>query len=164
MPNLIVISGTSGAGKSSALRQLEDEGFYCVDNLPPRLLPNFLDEVLSHRGYETFRGIGVCIDARAVKDESDQRSLKTSHLLEVRGGLLVFLDAKPHILLQRFSETRRRHPLASSDNSLTEAIKREKKMLEPIAAIADLLIDTSDLTTTNLREIINERVMRERAG
>ena len=66
-PKLIIISGSSGAGKSSALRLLEDEGYYCVDNLPPRLLPEFSGEIVGHQEYERFRGVAVCVDARAVK-------------------------------------------------------------------------------------------------
>ena len=66
-PKLIIISGSSGAGKSSALRLLEDEGYYCVDNLPPRLLHEFSGEILDHPEYERFQGVAVCIDARAVK-------------------------------------------------------------------------------------------------
>ena len=126
---------------------LEDEGYYCVDNLPPRLLPQFSQDILDHPEYERFRGIAVCIDARAMGiDQSDQTEA-IEQLLSASDKLIIFLDAQPHVLLKRFSETRRRHPLAGSNNSLPEAIsKREKTHLEFIAAKADLLIDTTDLT------------------
>ena len=127
-PRLIIISGSSGAGKSSALRLLEDEGYYCVDNLPPRLLTAFAEEVLDHPDYERFHGIAVCIDARAIKmGDDDVRALDP--LLALKDRLIIFLDAQPYVLLKRFSETRRRHPLAGSDNSLPEAISRERKHL-----------------------------------
>ena len=163
MTKLIVISGSSGAGKSSALRLLEDEGFYCVDNLPPRLIKRFVDEVVDHRGYDNFRGVALCIDARAAKAAEDYNHALDG-LLDVSGRLIIFLDAQPYVLLKRFSETRRRHPLAGADNSLPEAIARERQLLEPIADEADLIIDTSDLSTRALRDIITGRVMDKRSG
>ena len=162
-PRLIIISGSSGAGKSSALRLLEDEGYYCVDNLPPRLLTAFAEEVLDHPDYERFHGIAVCIDARAMKmGDDDVRALDP--LLALKDRLIIFLDAQPYVLLKRFSETRRRHPLAGSDNSLPEAISRERKHLEFIAAAADLLIDTTDLTPRALRDMIANRIVGQRDG
>ena len=163
-PRLIFISGTSGAGKSSALRFLEDEGYYCVDNLPPRLIPQFSDEVLEHPTYERFRGIAVCIDARTIGVNEAEHSETLEKILSSRDKLIVFLDAQPHTLLKRFSETRRRHPLAGSNNSLPEAIARERKQLEFIAARADLLIDTSDLTPRALRDRIISRIIERREG
>ena len=163
-PKLILVSGSSGAGKSSALRLLEDEGYYCVDNLPPRLLPQFSQDILDHPEYERFRGIAVCIDARAMGiDQSDQTEA-IEQLLSASDKLIIFLDAQPHVLLKRFSETRRRHPLAGSNNSLPEAISRERKRLEFIAAKADLLIDTTDLTPRALRDSIISRIIDRREG
>jgi len=163
-PKLIIISGSSGAGKSSALRLLEDEGYYCVDNLPPRLLPQFSQDILDHPEYERFRGIAVCIDARTMGiDQSDQTEA-IEQLLSASDKLIIFLDAQPHVLLKRFSETRRRHPLAGSNNSLPEAISRERKRLEFIAAKADLLIDTTDLTPRALRDSIVSRIIDRREG
>lgn len=163
-PKLILVSGSSGAGKSSALRLLEDEGYYCVDNLPPRLLPQFSQDILDHPEYERFRGIAVCIDARTMGiDQSDQTEA-IEQLLSASDKLIIFLDAQPHVLLKRFSETRRRHPLAGSNNSLPEAISRERKRLEFIAAKADLLIDTTDLTPRALRDSIISRIIDRREG
>ena len=163
-PRLIFISGSSGAGKSSALRLLEDEGFYCVDNLPPRLLPQFSDEILEHPAYKRFRGVAVCIDARTIGVDEAEHSEALEKILSSRDKLIVFLDAQPHALLKRFSETRRRHPLGGSNNSLPEAIARERKQLEFIAAKADLLIDTSDLTPRALRDRIINRIIEHREG
>ena len=163
-PKLILVSGSSGAGKSSALRLLEDEGYYCVDNLPPRLLPQFSQDILDHPEYERFRGIAVCIDALTMGiDQSDQTEA-IEQLLSASDKLIIFLDAQPHVLLKRFSETRRRHPLAGSNNSLPEAISRERKRLEFIAAKADLLIDTTDLTPRALRDSIISRIIDRREG
>ena len=163
-PRLIIISGSSGAGKSSALRLLEDEGYYCVDNLPPRLLTAFAEEVMDHPDYERFHGIAVCIDARAMKMSADENARALDPLLVMKDKLIIFLDAQPYVLLKRFSETRRRHPLAGPDNSLPEAISRERKHLEFIAAAADLLIDTTDLTPRALRDMITKRIVEQRDG
>ena len=163
-PQLIVISGSSGAGKSSALTLLEDEGYYCVDNLPPRLLGEFAREVMAHAEYEQFNGVAVCVDARATSLDLDSESGTLEAALRTKDSLLLFLDAQPHVLLKRFSETRRRHPLAGPNNSLPEAIARERHQLEFIAAQADLFIDTSDLSPRTLRDTITSRVIEQRDG
>ena len=163
-PKLIIISGSSGAGKSSALRLLEDEGYYCVDNLPPRLLPEFSEEILKHPEYQRFHGIAVGIDARTVGIEHEHETAALHQLLALPDRLIVFIDAQPHVLLKRFSETRRRHPLAGPSNSLPEAISKERKHLEFIAAQADLLIDTTDLTPRGLRDMITNRIVEHRDG
>ncbi len=161
-PNLIVVSGSSGAGKSSVLRLLEDEGYYCVDNLPPRLLPDLLGEISSNTEYERFRGIVVCVDARTVGVEPKDTPAALERLLSFPDRMIIFLDAQPHVLLKRFSETRRRHPLAGPQNSLPEAIAKERKRLEFIAARADLMIDTTDLTPSTLRDRITTRMINRR--
>ena len=161
---MIVISGSSGAGKSSALKLLEDEGYYCVDNLPPRLLGEFAREVSAHGEYEQFKGIAVCVDARATSLDRATEAESIKETLQSEGSLLLFLDAQPHVLLKRFSETRRRHPLAGPNNSLPEAIARERQHLEFIAAQADLLIDTTDLSPSALRDTISSRIIEQRDG
>jgi UPF0042 nucleotide-binding protein len=164
VPRIIIISGSSGAGKSTALRLLEDEGYYCVDNLPPRLLTSFIDEVLESPFHDRFHGIVACIDARAFKMDLRDRQSALNALIEIPDHLIIFLDAQPHALLKRFNETRRRHPLADHDSSLTEAIAREREYLEEIAAEADLLIDTTDLTPRALRDTITTRIVEQRDG
>ena len=119
---------------------------------------------MSHQEYERFQGVAVCVDARAVKSRIQDNSELMSHLAALSGRLIIFLDAQPHVLLKRFSETRRRHPLAGPDNSLPEAISRERRHLEPIAANADLLIDTTDLTPQALRDMITSRLVQQRDG
>ncbi len=155
---LIVISGRSGSGKSSALHLLEDEGFYCIDNLPVSLLPQLVRELLRDRDAARFR-VAVCIDARnATKDLSRFGELLQALPSEVRTEVL-YLDADDHTLIKRFSETRRRHPLSDGHTALAEAISREKALLEPIAMAAGLTINTSVLNVHELRSTIRERLV-----
>jgi UPF0042 nucleotide-binding protein len=135
-----------------------------VDNLPPRLLPEFSEEILKHPEYQRFHGIAVGIDARTVGIEHEHETAALQQLLALPDRLIVFIDAQPHVLLKRFSETRRRHPLAGPSNSLPEAISKERKHLEFIAAQADLLIDTTDLTPRGLRDMITNRIVEHRDG
>jgi len=160
---LIIISGRSGSGKSTALHQLEDEGFYCLDNLPVALLPALVDEIDSH-SVKSFQGVAVCIDARnAWQDLEDFRdtlqSLPSSVSWEV-----VFLDAHRDMLIQRFSETRRRHPLRSESTSLPDAIDKERELLTPIFGSASLVLDTSHMTIYELRDAVKQRLLGTSEG
>ena len=119
---LIIISGRSGSGKSTALHQLEDEGFYCIDNLPVALLPALVTET-SRTEFGQFRGTAVCIDARnAWSGLADFPAIIKSLPASIDSQVL-FLDANKDTLIRRFSETRRRHPLSTEDRSLHEAIE-----------------------------------------
>lgn len=154
---LVIVSGRSGSGKSTALHQLEDLGYYCVDNLPAALLPT-LTLQLERDQYAAFSGVAVCIDARNSEDDLQQihevlQSLPASIISEV-----IFLDASNEILIKRFSETRRRHPLSSDERSLAEAITRESALLDNLANQADLTIDTSQLTLYDLRAVMTSRL------
>ncbi len=156
---LIIVSGRSGSGKSTALHVLEDLGYYCIDNLPIGLLSPLTREVLQADDAPR-RNIAVSIDARNLSSdianfETLYQSLQTSNLsLEV-----IYLDAAEATLLQRFHATRRKHPLSNQKRSLTEAMREEKKLLAPIAALADLHIDTTDRTMYELRDMVRERVV-----
>jgi UPF0042 nucleotide-binding protein len=154
---LVVISGRSGSGKSTALHQLEDMGYYCVDNLPAALLRQLTQEFLADH-YQSFSGVAVCIDARNSMRDLEQISQQLSSLPEGVDRQVIFLDAHDPVLVKRFSETRRRHPLSRDDRSLAEAIQVEAKLLEPLLADADLVIDTSDLTLYELRAMIASRL------
>ena len=154
---IVVVSGTSGSGKSSALNQLEDLGYYCVDNLPIALV-SFLVEYFARQTQGTHQGLAICIDIRTadagVTDFRDY--LKTlGQGLELQ---LIFFDATPQALSKRFNETRRRHPLSKSGHSLGDAIALERELLEPLASAADLTVDTSELSPYQLRQIITQRV------
>ena len=160
---LIIISGRSGSGKSTALRQLEDEGYYCIDNLPIALLPALVEET-SHEQFQHFRGTAVCIDARnAWQDLATFDAILESLPAALRRDIL-FLDAQQSILIKRFSETRRRHPLSGPDMPLAEAIEKELRLLEPIASAASLVLDTSQMTIYELRDAIKQRLLGTSSG
>lgn len=160
---LIVISGRSGSGKSTALHQLEDEGFYCIDNLPVSLLPALMEKV-SNEEFGLFQGTAVCIDARnAWKDLENFRAILELLPAAVETQVL-YLDAQVDSLLQRFGETRRRHPLSTESIPLAEAIDRERELLEPISGCASLVLDTSQMTVYELRDEIKQRLLGSSAG
>lgn len=161
----VVITGMSGAGKTQALRAFEDQGFFCVDNLPAPLLDTFARLVMSAQ--PAYSRVAVCIDARM---RSDIASLP-EYLNRLSGNgfkvELLFLDALDDVLHMRYSETRRPHP-ASPGGGISEGIAREREMLGPIRALADLIIDTTDMTNATLKlhlqtvagEKVDESAMR----
>jgi len=159
---LVVISGRSGSGKSSALHLLEDEGFYAIDNLPVALLPQLVEQLRADEGNN--RKVAVCIDARnATKDLSRFNEFLRGLPNDVDAEVL-YLDADDHTLIKRFSETRRRHPLSDAQTALAEAIAREKQLLEPIAITAGLNLDTSAMNVHELRSTIRARVLGRNAA
>lgn len=145
---LVVVSGMSGSGKTVALRTLEDLGFYCVDNLPAELLPDFIRTAHPERASQK---LAVGIDVRS---RGDLANLPQS-LSEVGAlGLdpkLVFFDTSDDVLLRRYADTRRRHPLSHRGLSLGDAISLERQVLKPLHAIADVVIDTSALNVHQMR-------------
>lgn len=154
---LVVISGRSGSGKSTALHVLEDVGFTCIDNLPASLLPALVQQLDQHPENQSF---AVSIDARNTWQELQQfPELLSKALIPGLRCEILFLDARSPILIQRFSETRRKHPLSGETTDLKEAIALERQYLEPIANSADLTIDTSNLTLHQLRDLIKQRVV-----
>ncbi|EED35333.1 conserved hypothetical protein [Luminiphilus syltensis NOR5-1B] len=154
---LVIISGRSGSGKSTALHQLEDIGYYCVDNLPAGLLQHLTREMLGGN-YTGYRGIAVCIDARNSRSDLGQIDNVLSQLSTDISRQIVFLDADESVLIKRFSETRRKHPLSDADHSLAESIASERELLEPLAAAADLTIDTTESNIYDLRAVITSRL------
>ncbi|MDG2272504.1 MAG: RNase adapter RapZ, partial [Halioglobus sp.] len=160
---LIIISGRSGSGKSTALNQLEDEGFYCIDNLPLSLLLALVEKTHSDE-FDTFQGIAVCIDARnAWKDLKQFAAIMRSLPQSVEAQVL-YLDAQEINLLQRFGETRRRHPLSTKSIPLAEAMGKERELLEPIYDCASLVLDTSHMTVYELRDAIKQRLLGSSVG
>lgn len=157
---LVVISGRSGSGKSTALHVLEDEGFYCIDNLPAGLLGPLVEQ-MQQDSSPALRGVAVSIDAR---NTSRDLALFPSMLQTARLHMdceVIYLDASKPTLIKRFSETRRKHPLSSGDTDLPAAIEAEKKLLEPIADLASLTIDTSNLNLYQLRDLVLSRVAKQ---
>lgn len=157
---LIIVSGLSGSGKSVALHVLEDLGYYCIDNLPAALLSSLLQEVTGTRD-QSGALVAVGVDARNRK--SDLAALP-GVIAELRRNNvqtdLLFLQASDEILLKRYSETRRRHPLATDGLELRAAIARERELLGQIINAADLVIDTSRTSVYELADAIRERVDR----
>ncbi|NOH94044.1 RNase adapter RapZ [Vibrio sp. AIC-3] len=154
---LIVVSGQSGAGKSVALRVLEDLGYYCVDNLPVNLLNNFVESVR-----ESNQNVAVSIDIRNLPKEP-QLVTDTLEQLESATNIdvdVLFLDASKQTLLKRYSETRRIHPLSIGQEklSLEQAIDLEKTLLSPLAEQASIVIDSSDCNLYELSEKVRFKV------
>ena len=158
---LIIVSGRSGSGKSTALDVLEDNGFYCIDNLPAGLLPELAERALLHTELLQPQ-VAVSIDARNLPSQLK----RFPELLEdVRARYIqcdvLYLDAADETLLKRFSETRRRHPLTNQNRSLAEAIHDEELLLAPIIDHADLKIDTTHLNLYQLRDTLKLRLLNQ---
>ncbi|WP_421682421.1 RNase adapter RapZ [Stutzerimonas urumqiensis] len=156
---LIIVSGRSGSGKSTALDVLEDNGFYCIDNLPAGMLPELAERALLHTEL-AHPQVAVSVDARNLPS---QLKRFPELLAEARGRHIqcsvLYLDADMETLLKRFSETRRRHPLTNENRSLAEAIQDEELLLGPIADLADLKIDTTHLNLYQLRDTLKLRLL-----
>lgn len=161
---LIIVSGLSGSGKTVALHVLEDLGYFCIDNLPAALLKAAVDDVHSH-GKEAARLLAVGIDARARTEDllSLPELLRELREQKVRTEI-VFLHANDEILLQRYSESRRRHPLAEHGTELHTAIDKEREILAEILNCADLVIDTSHISIYELADVIRARVDRRQSN
>jgi UPF0042 nucleotide-binding protein len=152
--HLVVLTGMSGGGKTVALRTLEDLEFFCVDNLPSALLPQLVGAVVQG-GAEAHRRIAVGMDVRTRGTDLANMPNVLSDLAASGVKLhLIFIDCNDAILIKRFSETRRRHPLATHGLSLGDAIAVERKLLRPLMAIADTVIDSSDLNVHQLRRLV----------
>lgn len=161
---LIIVSGLSGSGKSVALHVLEDLGFYCIDNLPAALLKSLLDEV-THHGEQSTNRIAVGVDARNRLSDLESLPEFIGELRKVNVQTdVLFLQASDDILLKRYGETRRKHPLADRGTELRAAIAKERELLGPVINSADLVIDTSRTSVYELAEVIRERVDRRKTG
>jgi UPF0042 nucleotide-binding protein len=152
--HLIVLTGMSGGGKTVALRALEDLDFYCVDNLPTALLPQLVAtagrDVAGKR-----RNVAVGVDIRNPGEDLQRMPAILSELaLAGVHAHMIFLDCRDEVLIKRYSETRRRHPLSWRGLSLADAIAEERRVLRPISAIADKVIDSSDMNVHQLRRLI----------
>ncbi len=155
---IVIVTGLSGAGKSVALKAFEDIGFFCVDNLPTSLIGTFVD-VCSRSGDITKIALGIDIRERdfLTNFEQVQRRLKQQYTVEV-----IFLEAEDAILMRRYKETRRPHPLGNMD--LAQAIKKERLMLSGLREAADRIVDTSSLTPHQLRAYILEGYEEKTVG
>jgi UPF0042 nucleotide-binding protein len=161
---LVIVSGLSGSGKSVALHTLEDIDFYCVDNIPAALLKAFISHTVRGPG-DTYPRTAVGLDARNRPNEVETVPALVNELR--KSGIscdVLFLHAGDEVILKRYAETRRKHPLVTADVGLREAIQSERALLEPISSAADWVIDTSNMGVHALRELVRERIDRRRAG
>jgi UPF0042 nucleotide-binding protein len=155
---LIIVSGLSGSGKTVALHHLEDLGFYCIDNVPAALIASSVEQIAATED-PVYQNLAIGIDAR-------NRAADLARLPQVVMDLrergvrceVVFLQTDDNMLLKRYGETRRKHPLSAAGLSLREAIERERTLLGPIIASAELVIDTTRTSIYELRDIIRRRV------
>jgi UPF0042 nucleotide-binding protein len=165
---LVIISGRSGSGKSAALNVLEDQGFYCIDNLPLGLLPALAEQAQQQKDHPSLESeaslqkLAVSIDARNVAQDMSQfpnilKSIDSDKFISE----VLFLDATKDTLMQRFSSTRRKHPLTNISTSLAEAIEHEHQLLHPIRDLADLSLDTTRLSVHELASIIKLRLINK---
>jgi UPF0042 nucleotide-binding protein len=154
--DFVVITGFSGAGKSQAMASFEDAGYFCVDNLPPEMIST-LSGLFAHEGSKVERAAVVCDvrggayfeDMQRVLDELDERGMRHR---------VLFLDASEEVLVHRFKETRRRHPLADG-GQVTTAIQAERALLAPVRERADVVIETSDLSAARLRKVVADKML-----
>jgi len=153
--HVVVVSGLSGAGKSTASDTLEDQGFFCVDNLPVSLIAPLVEFSVAAGGRQ--RHLGLVATARTAEEVAELRSAVGQVRTAGHRVDLLFLDARDDVLVRRYSETRRRHPLDETGADLKAAIERERELLALLAARATHSIDTSELSGAELREQIAER-------
>lgn len=161
--HLIIVSGLSGSGKSVALHMLEDIDYYCVDNIPAVLLKPLISHII-RASEEVYPRAAVGLDARNKAHEIGKVPELVDELR--RSGIsceVLYLHARDEVLLKRYAETRRKHPLVGAGVSLREAIASERGILEPITAAANLIVDTSNMGMHALRQLIRERVDRRHA-
>lgn len=150
--DLVIVSGMSGSGKSGVLHALEDLGYYCVDNLPAQLLPEFVRRMRENETAPT--KIAVGIDARNFGDLSDVPIALSEVGALGANPRLLFLEASDEVLLRRYADTRRRHPLSHLGLALTDAISLDRQALRPLRQIADVLIDTSEMNVHQMRRSV----------
>lgn len=148
---LVIITGMSGAGKTVAMQSFEDMGFFCIDNLPPRLIPKFW-ELIKESGKVTKIALVIDLRSRTFFEEIQDMLVEVENTKMIDTSVL-FLDSSDEELVSRYKETRRTHPLAM-DGLVTEGIRKERGLLEEIKGDAQLVVDTTDLSPRQLREII----------
>lgn len=159
--HIVIITGLSGAGKTQAVNCMEDAGYYCVDNLPPVLLRKFIELIMeSERKMDK---IALVLDVRGGQFFNQVDKAIEELIRENVGFEIIFLEASDEVLVRRFKESRRRHPLAAGGR-LLEAIQKERKMLEDLRGRANLIIDTSNLTPKDLKDKVMEIVGENKAS
>lgn len=156
----VILTGLSGAGKSRAMHAMEDIGFYCVDNLPPTLIPVFYDLCDKSEGIQ--RRVAVVTDTRGGELFKSFFNATETLKAQNRAYKILFLDASDSILVNRFQETRRKHPLAEAmHGSLEQAVRLEREILRPVKEVSDYVIDTSNIPAARLKSRIADLFLRE---
>lgn len=158
----VIISGMSGAGKTSALHVLEDIGYYCVDNIPSSLLQTLYNLCRSSSD-EGMKRVAVVVDVRGNENYKQMAAEIEEFKNENAGAKLLFLDAKSDVLILRYKETRRKHPLADkiSEGSVSEAVEREVTLLSSVKKLADFMVDTTKMSNKQLRERVMSMFMED---
>lgn len=158
----VIISGMSGAGKTSALHVLEDIGYYCVDNIPSSLLQTLYNLCRSSSD-EGMKRVAVVVDVRGNENYKQMAAEIEEFKNENAGAKLLFLDAKSDVLILRYKETRRKHPLAEkiSEGSVSEAVEREATLLSSVKKLADFMVDTTKMSNKQLRERVMSMFMED---
>ncbi len=153
---IVFVTGLSGAGLSQAIKSFEDLGFYCVEHLPPAVI----DGAIAALERSSARDVAIALDVRSA-DELGDPGAAIDRVTQAHGARLLFLDASDELLVRRFSETRRRHPLSDA-GSVREAIDADRRVLAPLRERADVVIDTTNLTPAALKERIAAAFLRDR--
>ena len=152
--HVLIITGMSGAGKTQALNTLEDQDYYCIDNLPL----NMLESLFDNEWVKAKEKIAIGVDVRSGKGQLSELPLTVQHLKSRFRTDLVYLYASKGIIFKRYNETRRKHPLSSEDMGLDAAIRAEYELLAPVRAIADFQLETSDTDIYQLASLIKQRI------
>lgn len=156
---IVLISGLSGAGKSIALETFEDEGFFCVDNLPLSFVLSFIEKFSDESSHKR---LAIVVDARGFPDDLSEAKEVFASLNELPEHIdFVFLDATSEAIVQRYRDTRRRHPFYQAHLSLLDTIEHERSLLQPLKAYMDLHIDTSCLSVHDLRAFIKKQLLNK---
>ena len=156
LPLFLIVTGLSGSGKSNAMKAIEDEGFFCMDNIPIDLLTKFL-EMYDFASINVFK-VCIGVDIRAGADDFTAKAPEAMNIIRgsVKDVKLIYLNAAPDIILNRFKETRRRHPLSDTYPNLLDAIEAERNIMAPIRDMADFMIDTSNMNVHQLSSRVKE--------
>jgi len=158
---VIIVSGLSGSGKTVALHTLEDADYYCIDNLPLGLLPDFIHQILN-RNIQLYDNVAVGIDARSEPHDLRNFAEIIRPLRELNIEIeIIYLQAELTTLIKRFSDTRRKHPLTKKGLPLSEAIEVERNLLSEVSSEADLFIDTTYTNIHQLRDLVKDQVIKD---
>ena len=151
---LLIVTGMSGAGKSQAANALEDMGYYCVDNIPPAIIPSFVN--LSEISGEKLSKLAIVTDARGGNMFSEINDVLKDLKKRNLNYKVLFLDSSNDVIIRRYKENRRKHPLADSDDSILDAVEKEREMLNKIRLISDYIVDTSYISIAQLKSKLSD--------